>query len=223
MYYSGIISLKTRVKNRALIPNKTFSGVLGVLYGLLLIWSAINPKDYSVWLLEMIGVLFMILVYIGFQPLVNFSRTTNLWFFIGVSLITIGAHYSFPDVPMLEMSFDWFGSGRNNFDKLGHLVQGIVPVLISWDVLVNQNVLRKRIWLNLFAFCVAMTISGVYELVEWFFIVVFGDNAYTFDVLGTQGYFWDSQSDMLCALVGAMLCILLGQRHLRVLLSDTYF
>lgn len=202
------------------ISTKLFNRILVILYAVLFVWSAIHPKDYSVWLLEIAGVLFMIGVYLFFLQYFKFSKLTNLWFFIGVSLITIGAHYSFPNVPLLDLPFELFQKNRNNFDKLGHLVQGIVPVLIAWDVLVKLNVLSSRLWISLFSFCVAISISAMYELVEWLFIVVLGDNAYTFDVLGTQGYVWDAQSDMLCALIGALIIIVSCQNHLKQLLTQ---
>jgi len=41
--------------------------------------------------------------------------------------------------------------------------------------------------------------------------------------LGTQGYIWDTQSDMAYALVGAVLALLfLGRMHDRQLRSDGY-
>ena len=175
-----------------------------------------------VWLLEMSGVLFMVLVYSIIHKILNFSKLTNLWFFIGICLITIGAHYSFPNVPLFENTTDLFGENRNNYDKIGHVVQGIVPVLMSWEVLVKYNVLRNTWWISLFSFCVAITVSALYELVEWLFIYVFGNNAYTFDVLGTQGYVWDAQSDMLCAFIGAILTILIGRPHLNKLLKKQH-
>jgi len=129
-------------------------------------------------------------------------------------MISVGAHYSFPNVPIFNDIKDLFGMERNNFDKLGHLVQGILPVLIAREVIIKKNIIRNFFWINFFSFCVAITVSGMYEIFEWFFIVVFGDNQYTFDVLGTQGYIWDSQTDMLFALIGAVLTILFGHKHL---------
>jgi len=188
--------------------------ILKVLYLAVFIWSAIAPKDYSIWFLEIVGVIFIILLYVYFYKSIRFSITTNTWFFIAVCLITIGAHYSFPDVPLFDHLKGCFGMERNNYDKLGHLVQGILPVLISREVLVKKNITKDIYWNNLISFCVAMAVTSVYELIEWLFIVLFGDNNYTSDVLGTQGYIWDAQSDMLFAMIGALLAIFLGHKHL---------
>jgi len=184
------------------------------LYVALFLWSGIQPKDYHVWLLEIIGVIFLIAVYIFFYKKIRFSGVTNAWFFIAASLITIGAHYSFPNVPVFENLQGTFGVERNDFDKLGHVVQGILPVLISWEVLVKNRVVKNFYWINFLSLNIALSVSAFYELFEWLFILVLGDNSYTYDVLGTQGYIWDAQTDMLCALIGAVLTILIGRRHL---------
>lgn len=193
---------------------ETYIKILKVLYIAIFIWSAIAPKDYSIWILEIVGVIITILFYYYFNKSIQFSTTTNTWFFISVCLMTIGAHYSFPDVPIFDQMKGWFGIERNNYDKIGHLVQGILPVLISREVLVKKSITSDIYWNNLISFCVAMTVTAVYELVEWLFIILFGDNNYTYDVLGTQGYIWDAQSDMLFAMIGALLAIFLGHKHL---------
>lgn len=199
---------------------KNYSRILILLFLIVFIWSAIEPKEYSVWLFEISGVIFIVAVYIFFQIKINFSNTTNTWVFIGACLIAVGAHYSFPDVPGFNGINGIFKLDRNNFDKLGHIVQGILPVLISREVLVKKEVIKDFFWINFFSFCVAITVSALYELVEWLFIIVFGNNHFTYDVLGTQGYVWDAQSDILCALVGALLVTLFGRKHLLTLTNS---
>lgn len=193
---------------------KNYTRILILLFLLIFIWSAIKPKDYYVWLLEILGVVFIVIVYALFSFKIQFTNTTNTWAFIGACLIAVGAHYSFPNVPGFNGIKGVFEMDRNNFDKLGHIVQGILPVLISREVLVKKKIIRDFFWINFFSFCVAITVSALYELVEWLFIIVFGDNRFTFDVLGTQGYIWDAQSDILCALIGAVFTILFGYKHL---------
>jgi putative membrane protein len=184
-----------------------------ILYSSIFIWSAISPKNYAVWFLEILGVFFLISIYVFYNKDIQFTSLTNTWFFIAMALITIGAHYSFPDVPIFEDLKGWNGMQRNNFDKLGHLVQGVLPVLISREVLFKKGIVKDFYWNSFLAFCVAMSITAGYELVEWLFILVLGDNDYTFDVMGTQGYIWDAQSDMLMASIGAILTILLSRKH----------
>ena len=204
------------------LKEKSYPKYLLGLYIVLFLWSGIRPKDYHVWLLEIIGVVILIAVYIFFYKKIRFSGVTNTWFFIAASLITIGAHYSFPNVPIFENFKGMFGVERNDFDKLGHVVQGILPVLIAWEVLVKNRVVQNFYWINFLSLNIALSVSAFYELFEWLFIVVLGDNSYTYDVLGTQGYIWDAQSDMLCALIGAILTIIIGRRHLRKTINQFY-
>jgi putative membrane protein len=50
--------------------------------------------------------------------------------------------------------------------------------------------------------CVCTSISVLYEFLEWFVSIVSGQSGDSF--LGTQGYVWDTQSDMLYAMIGAI-------------------
>ena len=195
-----------------------YTKVLCFLYCAILIWSAISPKDYAIWFLEIFGVVLVVSIYFYFDRLIQFTVVTNVWFFIAISLITVGAHYSFPDVPFFEHNLDWLAVPRNNYDKLGHVVQGVLPVLIAREVLIKKGISRDIYWNSFLAFCVAMSTTAVYELIEWLFIILLGNNEYTYDVLGTQGYVWDAQSDMLMALIGALLAMFLGKKHFSNLL-----
>lgn len=195
------------------IRKKRYIRTLMVLYTIIFIWSAILPKDYAIWFLEILGVLFIISVYAFHNKKIQFTRLTNTWFFIAVSMITVGAHYSFPDVPIFDQFKGWYGIGRNNYDKLGHLVQGVLPVLLSREVLVKKRVTTDLYWNNFLSFCVAMSVTAVYELIEWVFILLLGNNEYTYDVLGTQGYIWDAQTDMLMACIGAILTLVFTRKH----------
>ena len=58
--------------------------------------------------------------------------------------------------------------------------------------------------------CIVLAISATYELIEWAVAETSGDSAEAF--LGTQGYVWDTQSDMAFALLGAILALLLLSR-----------
>jgi putative membrane protein len=56
----------------------------------------------------------------------------------------------------------------------------------------------------------------LYELIEWWVALLSDEAAESF--LGTQGYVWDTQSDMFFALLGAVLALLLlGRLHDRQL------
>jgi putative membrane protein len=130
----------------------------------------------------------------------------------------IGGHYTYAEVPIGEWFQSTFGWQRNNYDKFGHLLQGLVPALVAREILVRLNVVPIGRWLDLFVISLALAISAFYELIEWWVALVSDQAAESF--LGTQGYVWDTQSDMAMALLGALTTILLlGKWHDRQLIE----
>jgi putative membrane protein len=176
---------------------------LSLFFGVL-IWSGINPKDQFTWLLEVIPAM------IGLALIAStykyFKLTSLLYFFILVHCIVlmIGGHYTYAEVPLFD---NLFGSERNNYDKVGHFFQGFVPALLAREILLRKQVVNGRGWLTLFVISVSLAFSAFYELIEWWVAVLTGENGEAF--LGTQGYVWDTQSDMALALFGAICSLLL--------------
>ena len=169
-----------------------------------LIWSGINPKDQFTWLLEVIPA--MIGLALVASTYKYFKLTSLLYFFILVHCIVlmVGGHYTYAEVPLFD---NLFGSERNNYDKVGHFFQGFVPALLAREILLRKQVVNGRGWLTLFVISVSLAFSAFYELIEWWVAVLTGENAEAF--LGTQGYVWDTQSDMALALFGAICSLLL--------------
>ena len=56
-----------------------------------------------------------------------------------------------------------------------------------------------------------MAISVICELIEWGVSISTGDCGDAF--LGTQGYIWDTQSDMLYASIGAIIALTIFGRY----------
>ena len=176
---------------------------LSLFFGVL-IWSGINPKDQFTWLLEVIpAVIGLALIASTYK---YFKLTSLLYFFILVHCIVLmmGGHYTYAEVPLFD---NLFGSERNNYDKVGHFFQGFVPALLAREILLRKQVVNGRGWLTLFVISVSLAFSAFYELIEWWVAVLTGENAEAF--LGTQGYVWDTQSDMALALFGAICSLLL--------------
>ncbi len=118
----------------------------------------------------------------------------------------VGGHYTYAEVPLFEDFKILFGFERNNYDKLGHFAQGFVPALIAREILLRKKVVNGRAWINFFVVCFALALSAFYELIEWWVGIASGEDAEAF--LGTQGYVWDTQSDMATALLGATIALL---------------
>lgn len=180
-----------------------------LIYTLVLVWSGIDPKDQFTWLLEVLpaivgGLLLLI-------TLKSFPLTPLLYLLILVHcvILMIGGHYTYAEVPFFE---GLFGAERNNYDKVGHFAQGFIPAILAREILIRKQVVSSRAWLNLFIVSVCLAFSAFYELIEWWVALLTGEDAEAF--LGTQGYIWDTQSDMGLALTGAICAILLlGRWH----------
>ncbi len=181
-----------------------------VIFFSVLIWSCINPKDYLTWLLETAPAMAAFIVLLATRqrfPLTALAYSLILFLSL---ILMIGGHYTYAEVPL----FDWikieFNQDRNNFDKLGHFAQGFVPAILAREIIIRNNVLNNTNWLNFFVICICLAISAFYELIEWWVAIISKEAAESF--LGTQGYIWDTQSDMAFALVGAMAALVTLKR-----------
>lgn len=173
-----------------------------------LIWSGINPKDYLTWSLEVLpAVLGAVLLASTYR---SFRLTSLLYVLILLHCIVliVGGHYTYAEVPLFD---GLFGAQRNNYDKLGHFFQGFVPALIAREILIRKCVVNSKWWLNLFVVSIALAFSAFYELIEWWVALLSGEGADAF--LGTQGYIWDTQSDMAMALIGAICALILLSKY----------
>ncbi len=177
---------------------------------LLLLWSAIAPFDRITWLLEVFPVLLA-------WPLLwrtrqSYPLTPLLYglIFCHALVLILGGAYSYARVPLGFWLMDWFALDRNPYDKIGHLMQGFVPVLVAREILLRGAYIQGRRMLQFILLCIVLAISAAYELIEWAAAVMLGQGADEF--LGTQGYAWDTQADMGFALLGAILALLLLSR-----------
>lgn len=128
----------------------------------------------------------------------------------------VGGHYTYAEVPLFDWIRDATGGSRNNYDKIGHLAQGFIPAMIAREIIVRLALINGRTWMNFFIICFCLAFSAFYELIEWWVALLSGEDAEAF--LGTQGYVWDTQSDMGLALLGSILALrLLGRFHDRQL------
>lgn len=181
-----------------------------VIYIGVFIWSAIQPHDYPTWFLEVLPAAIVLVLLAVTRR--RFPLTPLLYWLILIHavILMIGGHYTYARVPLFEWLQPVFGWERNNYDKLGHFAQGFVPAIAAREILVRYSVIRIRGWLEIVIVCICLAISAFYELIEWWVALASEEAAESF--LGTQGYVWDTQSDMAWALVGAVLALLLLSR-----------
>ena len=177
-----------------------------IIFFIVGIWSGINPYETGLWFLEagmcLIGVAVLAFTFRKFK----FTDMTYIFILIHLIILFVGAHYSYAKVPLFDWIRDIFDQSRNNYDKVGHFAQGFVPAMIARELLIRLDVLKKRSWLPFLVVSICLAISAFYELIEWWVGALSSDGAD--DFLGTQGYVWDTQSDMFCAMIGAI-CMLL--------------
>lgn len=181
--------------------------MLITLFFIGLIWSGIQPFDYFTWGLEVLpavlGLIILLLTFKKFQ----FTFLTYCFILIHSYILFIGGHYTYAEVPLFNWIEEAFDLSRNNYDKVGHFAQGFIPAMIIRELFVRKKIVNSKKWLNFIVVCICLSFSAAYELIEWWVALFSGENADAF--LGTQGYVWDTQSDMLYATIGAITMLVL--------------
>ena len=172
-----------------------------------LVWSAVNPHDYFTWFLEASPALIALPILAATRKRFPLTPVAYTLILIHCLILFLGAHYTYAQVETFKWIRDFFGWQRNNYDKLGHFAQGFVPAILAREILIRNHAVNGRGWLNLFVVAICLGFSALYDLFEWGVAVATGDSAESF--LGTQGYMWDTQSDMAMALTGAILALVL--------------
>jgi putative membrane protein len=185
------------------MSSKRYPTVLLALVLMVFVWSGIGPHDTRLtWVLEtlpfMLALPILLFTYKRF-PLTNLTYTLIA---VHSVVLMLGGHYSYSKVPLGFWMSHWFGWTRNNFDKIGHFMQGFGPFLYAREIVVRTTPLKRGKMLGFLCLAVPMGISAVYEIIEWLAAVSSPGDTEAF--LGTQGYIWDAQSDMLFCLIGAV-------------------
>ena len=192
-----------------------------LLTGVLVIftWSGIEPHDTRLtWVLETLPVMLafpvILLTYKKF-PLSNLTYTLIA---IHAMILMMGGHYSYAKVPLGFWMEDWFGWSRNNYDKIGHFMQGFGPAIYTREIIARTSPLRRGRWLAFMSVAVPLAFSALYEIIEW--LASLSDPTDTEAFLGTQGYIWDTQTDMFLCLIGSIVAlILLTKMHNKYLIE----
>jgi len=173
---------------------------------LVLIWSAIKPHDYFTWFLEVLPALLAVGILAFFYNRFRFTNLVYVIVWFHCIVLMVGAKYTYAEVPVGYYVSDLFGWSRNNYDKVGHFMQGFSPALITREIFIRKNIVNGKWWTFFLAVCVSLAFSAFYEFVEWWVAVATGDSAESF--LGTQGYQWDTQTDMFMCMTGSILALL---------------
>jgi len=188
---------------------------LSLLYLAVFLFSAFQPASRAVWIAEIIPALIILAIIWGVSRHFEFSTTAYCLMFVWLILHTIGAKYTFAEVP-----FDWFnqliGSERNNFDRVAHFSIGLYAYPIA-EYLLRNKLMSIKLALS-FALFAIMSLAAGYEIIEWWYAALAGgDEGIAF--LGSQGDIWDAQKDMLMDTLGAISSLILFIAQQRVFCS----
>lgn len=175
-----------------------------------LAYSAIAPHDRMTWAMEVSWVVIALPVLIATHA--RFPLTPLLYrlLFLHALILILGGYYTYARVPLGFWFADLFDLTRNHYDRLGHLAQGFIPAILAREILVRRSPLAGSRWLPIVVASMCLAFSAFFELIEWWSALILGAGADAF--LATQGDPWDTQSDMACALIGAIAALALLSR-----------
>jgi putative membrane protein len=172
------------------------------IFTIVLIWSGIAPQDFMTWCLEVFPALIGAFVLWFTRDRFPLTSLVYVLILIHCVILMVGGHYTYAEVPVGDWLRDAFDGTRNNYDKLGHFAQGFIPAIIAREIVIRLQVFNSVRWRDFFIVCFCLGFSAFYELIEWWVALLSDEAADSF--LGTQGYIWDTQSDMGLALLGAI-------------------
>jgi putative membrane protein len=192
--------------------------LLGLLAAtaILLAISAYRPYEMATWWMEVAPIFIAAPILLATYRRFPLTPLVYTLIFVHACILILGGHYTYARVPLGFWIQDLFGFARNHYDRLGHLAQGFIPAMVAREILLRRTPLRPGRWVFFLVCCVCLAISAGYEFIEWWAALIGGAGATEF--LGTQGDVWDTQWDMLMALIGAASAqLLLARVHDRQL------
>ena len=175
-----------------------------------LVWSGIEPKDFVTWCLEVFPAVAAGLILWFTRDRFPLTSLVYALILVHCIILMVGGHYTYAEVPLGEWLRVATDGTRNNYDKLGHLAQGFIPAMVARELVIRLRVFNSARWRDFFIVAFCLGLSAFYELIEWWVALLSDEAADAF--LGTQGYVWDTQSDMGWALFGALSALLLLSR-----------
>ena len=186
----------TRVGAKALVGSVVAVGVITLV-------SGIAPAaGHQSWLLEVIPGLLLVGAFIVLYKRFPFSNLIYINAVFHYAILAYGGFYTYAETPLGNWAKEAFHLSRNHYDRIGHLALGFFPALIIREVLLRRTPLVPGGWLTFIVLNIALSIGASWEFIEWWTtLFVAGDVGQAF--LGSQGDVWDAQWDMLLALVGA--------------------
>ena len=196
------------------ITEQKFHLILLVIGLLVFVWSYIDHQLTFGWILLSVPIILVSLLFILTYRKFTFTTLVYVVGFIYACLLMVGAKYTYTYVPFFEYLSEMFGWTRNYYDRVAHFAQGFVPFLIFREFLFRKGMIKSGKLTNLIIITLVLGFSASWELLEYSTAELSGKSQ-TF-ILDMQGDIWDTQLDMLSALIGAISSsVLLGKFHLK--------
>jgi putative membrane protein len=184
--------------------------ILLAIVVMIFVWSSIGPHDRFTWALEVFPVVIGLPILIYVYPRFRFTPLVYTLMAVHAVILMVGGKYTYAEVPLGFRLQEWLGLARNHYDRLGHFAQGFVPAMVAREILIRRSPLFGTRWLPFLVICFCLAFSALYELIEFWTALATGEAAEAF--LGTQGDPWDTQWDMMLALIGAIISVALLSR-----------
>ena len=184
------------------------------VYSIVWIIMAIDPKYPNDWLLENVLVFLVFPFIILMDKKHHYSLLSIILLLVFASLHSLGSHYTYAEMEHFDVITQFFGFERNHFDRLIHFLFGLLLFRILFEM-ITAGITSVKTAL-LFTFTMIVSISALYEILEWFAVMIFNpDLGQAF--LGTQGDIWDAQQDTLVASIGALINVIFYKSYRKLL------
>ncbi len=184
---------------------RSLTAIWLMIFCSVLVWSAISPRHYPTWVLEVLPAVIAVIIMASTRKTFPLTPLLYTLILIHCVILMVGGHYTYAEVPAFDRLSELLGWERNNYDKLGHFAQGFTPAIVAREILMRNEVVNGRVWLSFMVVSICLAVSAFYELIEWWVAILSGGSAEQF--LGTQGYEWDTQSDMGLAMLGSIIAL----------------
>lgn len=195
-------SMGPQLRRHARLPLALLGAL--ALISIVTLWSP--PAGRTSWLLEVGPGLIEIVVLALVYRRLPLSHLVYVAIFLHVQILIYGGYYTYALTPLGNWAKEQFQLSRNHYDRVGHLALGVVPSLLTREVLLRCTPLKRGGWLFFLVCSVVLAFAAFWELLEWWTAVLAAPDVGT-AFLGSQGDVWDAQWDMLLALVGAVLAL----------------
>ena len=175
------------------------------LFSFVTLWANtfLYTSDINNWFLEnTLTIIFLIFLVSTFKKY-QFSDVSYLLMTIYLCLHVYGAKYTYAENPLGYWLQDFFHTERNHYDRIVHFSFGFLLAYPMRELFLNWLKYPPMVaWL--LPIEITMSVSALYELVEWAVADVFFQ-AQGAAYLGTQGDIWDAQKDIFLAFSGAII------------------